>query len=539
MGIPAYYSYLIKNFKKIIVKKERLNKNVHNFYLDSNSIIYNCLATLKEVKKNEIVNILIKEVCLQIDKYIKDVAPKKLVYISFDGVAPVAKLKQQKERRFKSKIIAELVADCIKEQTGVYPESKQDEVFDRTCITPGTEFMNKLNLQIKYHFRTPIPYKVNQIIVSGSDEPGEGEHKIFEYIRDNSTKILNDKTVIYGLDADLIMLTINHLQYNNNMYLFRETPDFIKSIDKSLDPNCLYMIDIPQFKDNMVLYLNNDIEPKTVIEKNRVFDYIFLCFLLGNDFLPHFPALNIRNNGMDIVLETYRNVIGNKCKNLVNNNKIIWKNVRLLIQELGKNEQDNIIQEYKIRNKMEKRDIPFDDKTSKFDKEMLYAPSKERQVEKYINPFDDYWEARYYDMLIDIHYKDEEAMKKLSLNYLEGLEWTFKYYSSGCVDWRWCYKYHYPPLLKDLLKYIPYFDEDLIDVKEKLPVTELVQLSYVLPKNSLYLLPRKIEHKLLSQYESNYKMDYEFQWAFCKYFWECHVDFPDVSVEQIEDIVNL
>ena len=97
MGIPAYYSYLIKNFKKIIVKKERLNKKVQNFYLDSNSIIYNCLATLKEVKKHEIVNILIKEVCLQIDKYIKDVGPNKLVYISFDGVAPVAKLKQQKE----------------------------------------------------------------------------------------------------------------------------------------------------------------------------------------------------------------------------------------------------------------------------------------------------------------------------------------------------------------------------------------------------------------------------------------------------------
>ena len=165
--------------------------------------------------------------------------------------------------------------------------------WDSTAITPGTEFMNKLNLQIKYHFRTPTPYKVKQIIVSGSDQPGEGEHKIFEYIRDNSINLLNDKTVIYGLDADLIMLTINHLQYNNNMYLFRETPDFIKSIDKSLDPNCLYMIDIPQFKDNMVLYLNNDIEPKTTIEKNRVFDYIFLCFLLGNDFLPHFPALNI------------------------------------------------------------------------------------------------------------------------------------------------------------------------------------------------------------------------------------------------------
>ena len=530
MGIPSYFSYVIKNYPNILkkFKKNFSQKEVlfNNLFLDSNSIIYDSMREIEYKNNDDFERKLISAVCKKIEDYIQQISPNQVVYIAFDGVAPVAKLNQQKNRRYKSWFINNY-------------DSNDDKKWDSTAITPGTEFMNKLNLQIKYHFRTPIPYKVKQIIVSGSDEPGEGEHKIFEYIRNNSTKLLNDKTVIYGLDADLIMLTINHLQYNTNMFLFRETPDFIKSIDKSLDPNCLYMIDIPQFKDNMVLYLNNDVEPTTNIEKNRVFDYIFLCFLLGNDFLPHFPALNIRTNGMDVVLETYRNVIGNKCKNLVNNNKIIWKNVRLLIQELGKNEQDNIIQEYKIRNKMEKRNIPFDDKTSKFDKEMLYAPSKERQVEKYINPYDDYWEARYYDMLLDIHYKDEEAMKQLSLNYLEGLEWTFKYYSSGCVDWRWCYKYHYPPLLKDLLKYIPYFDEDLIDVKEKLPVTEIVQLSYVLPKNSLYLLPRKIETKLLSQYESNYKMDYEFQWAFCKYFWECHVDFPDVSVEQIEDVVNL
>jgi len=88
--------------------------------------------------------------------------------------------------------------------------------------------MNKLNLQIKYHFRTPIPYKVKNIVVSGSDIPGEGEHKVFEYIREHN-EIEDQKTVIYGLDADLIMLTINNLSYCKNMYLFRETPDFFKS----------------------------------------------------------------------------------------------------------------------------------------------------------------------------------------------------------------------------------------------------------------------------------------------------------------------
>ena len=60
---------------------------------------------------------------------------------------------------------------------------------------------------------------------------GEGEHKIYEYIRTNSEYHKDSTTVIYGLDADLIMLTLNHLKYCNNMFLFRETPHFISHID--------------------------------------------------------------------------------------------------------------------------------------------------------------------------------------------------------------------------------------------------------------------------------------------------------------------
>ena len=196
-------------------------------------------------------------------------------------------------------------------------------------------------------------FNVKKIVVSGSDLEGEGEHKIFDYIRNNSD-IKSDETVIYGLDADLIMLTINNLSYCDKMYLFRETPDFIRSIDKSLDPNYLYVIDIPLFKNQLTYYLNNDKEAKTENEKNKVYDYIFLCFMLGNDFLPHFPALNIRTNGITILLETYRNILGNKSKNIIENGNIIWKNFRLLIKELSDNEEENIQYEYKLRNRMEK-----------------------------------------------------------------------------------------------------------------------------------------------------------------------------------------
>ena len=520
MGIPAYFSYIIKNYPNILQKFQR-KRVINNLFLDSNSIIYDTMRTIEYTNNdNEFEQKLINAVCKKIETYIQQISPTRVVYIAFDGVAPVAKLNQQKNRRYKSWFM------------GQY-ETVNTPQWNSTAITPGTEFMNKLNLQARYHFRKPSSFKVNNIVVSGSDAPGEGEHKIFEYIRENKAELKDTRSVIYGLDADLIMLTMNHLQYCENMYLFRETPEFIKSIDNTLDPNHLYVIDIPEFKNNLVCYLNNDVTPETDMEKNRVFDYIFLCFLLGNDFLPHFPAINIRTGGMDILMETYRNVLGNCKKNIIVGGKIVWKNLRLLINELSKHEDTHIQNDYQSRNKQGKRPIRVDENASKFDKELLHAPLKERQVEKYINPNDKYWEARYYDMLFDIDINDEHR-KTISLNYLEGLEWTWKYYSSGCVDWRWSYNYHYPPLLKDLLKYVPYFDTELIEPQPCNPVTDKVQLSYVLPRHSLNLLPKKIENRLLQEYGHLYRTDYEFKWAYCKYFWECHVGFPNVSIDDLE-----
>ena len=56
------------------------------------------------------------------------------------------------------------------------------------------------------------------------------------------------------------------------------------------------------------------------------------------------------------------------------------------------------------------------------------------------------WQKRYYEtylvMMIVIYFK-----KQASLNYMEGLEWVMNYYTTGCIDWRWTYKYNYPPLL--------------------------------------------------------------------------------------------
>ena len=97
--------------------------------------------------------------------------------------------------------------------------------------------MKNLDEKIAKEFSNPSLFNLNEIIISGSNIHGEGEHKIFKYIRDYPEKHNGQNTIIYGLDADLIMLSINHLPISPNIYLFRETPEFIKSINSELEPN--------------------------------------------------------------------------------------------------------------------------------------------------------------------------------------------------------------------------------------------------------------------------------------------------------------
>ena len=92
--------------------------------------------------------------------------------------------------------------------------------------------MEKLSVFLTNHL-TNLGNIVSEIIVSPPNEPGEGEHKIFEYIRQNKDYHQSSKTAIYGLDADLLMLTLNHLRCAEQLYLFRETPHFIKTIDST------------------------------------------------------------------------------------------------------------------------------------------------------------------------------------------------------------------------------------------------------------------------------------------------------------------
>jgi 5'-3' exonuclease len=528
MGIPSYFSYIVKNHTTLIKKITNTNIKVNNFYLDCNSIIYDCVHGINFATiTNSDFDAIIYAVCNKIDEYILLIKPDNKIYIAFDGVAPVAKLDQQRSRRYKS-----LYQNKISKS--IFKDTKADP-WNTTAITPGTQFMNKLNEYIMKKYVNISNCGV-KIIISASNNYGEGEHKLFQHIRD-FPEHANQITVIYGLDADLIMLSINHLPICKQIYLFRETPHFIKSIQVDFEPNESYIIDIPELAKVITIDMNNGEELTNKQQKNRIYDYIFLCFFLGNDFMPHFPSVNIRTGGVDKMLSAYKSTIGNTNENLTDGIIIFWKNVKKLVQYLALQEEENLQKEIKLRNKYDYHNIPnetMEDVWKKFESTPIYN----RNLEKFINVSKPGWEKRYYKCLFDVEI-DDLRRKQICINYLEGLEWTMKYYTSGCPNWRWSYHYHYPPLLSDLLEHIPYFETEFIKNVSPCPVSELVQLCYVLPKQSLSLLPKKLYDNLVKHHLEWYNSDCEFIWAFCKYFWESHVKLPNIDINELETFIQL
>ena len=191
----------------------------------------------------------------------------------------------------------------------------------------------------------------------------------------------------------------------------------------------------------------------------------------------------------------------------------------------------------KIRNKMEKK-IKLNISNFKTVEEKLMAtPILDRKVEKYINIGEIGWQERYYLELFKLEINDVRR-QQICINYLEGLEWNIKYYTNDCPDWKWKYNYKYPPLLQDLIKYIPYFDTTLIKHNVNEPISPLTQLCYVLPGSSLNLLPTKLHKLLVEEHKDKYPEYPKFCWTFCKYFWESHALLPKFTLDELDNLVK-
>jgi len=479
MGIPSYFSQIIRKYAKILKNINQVNDNkedrLTHLYMDCNSIIYDSYHDISDeydIENNsEFEKKLIHETAKRIDKYIKYIKPTELVYVSFDGVAPLAKMVQQRRRRYINKFIANIE----------YEDGKTKKVVWDTCnITPGTDFMKKLSNYMYYYFGcSEMKYNVNQVIVSCSDKQGEGEHKLFSHIRNND--LLHANVAVYGLDADLIMLSIFHLKQCRRIYVCREAPEFLKSsipVDVNIGDDESYFVDINCLGECILNELGCEEGPDPT--KSRLNDYVFLCFLLGNDFLPHFVCLDIRENGMDILINAYKSCVLRGVWLLCSVLGVNWCSVCVLMLELCGVESGVWCKRLSNVPRVVS---------------LLNVPRVYGVVERYIG-MSCGWESRYYKML----FARDVSLREISVNYVEGLEWVYKYYTGDCVDWRWRYRYNYAPLLVDCKKWLPTEQKELCREKRE-ALSEKEALKYVMP-------PENVSGP--------------FEWAFCRYFWECH-----------------
>ncbi len=501
MGIPSYFKRLLQTKKTILLRE--IPTEAHALAIDFNCIVYTCMRSPEigaypgqddEEKHLAWESSLLQNVCHTLKEIHESAKKPKQVFVAVDGVVPMAKIRQQRMRRFKSVWWAEKELEM-----GV--RTREVPRWDTNAITPGTAFMRSLNFKIGSYC------KQQGWQFSSSDEPGEGEHKLIQWLRKNQA-IQN--TVIFGLDADLILLSMLFAEQNaKQVWLMREKTEF-----QDAGANCKYMyMDVCQLLTSLLPK-----EPRLPL----LLDYVAGMSLLGNDFLPHGLTLKIKDDGHERLLELLRD-LHDKNMWLVENETINLDSLKILMGELMKTEEEDMmrsihkkhmIKPMAPRNEVEKQMLPVQSLPLEWKAEQIFGTSKKLHED---------WRQTYRG------YTPVEACS----SYVYGLQWILDYYLGKPVIKSWYFVPHLPPLATDLYQYL-----DGCRVKRFTPPTPIdilpeEQLAMVLPMESWHLVQNpslRILPTLLPQF---WPSSFGFLSLGRYWMWECEADIPILTPGRI------
>lgn len=542
MGLPGYYSNLLKKYRsKLLINTITQPKYL---FIDANCLFHpECFAVLADNPDDDydtLIQKMFERITQYIDYLIEYSNPSELVFIGVDGVAPFAKIMQQRKRRYKTDYDNKLKSK-IKEKYGIVEKS----IWSNICITPGTKFMEKLHNHIEKYIENKKKNSCLKFIYSSFHSAGEGEHKILQFIKNNITD--NDNIVIYGLDADLIFLAL--ASGKDNIYLLREKSHFEqKSVDeKSIKKELIYA-SMNETKESILV----EMKEKTFYQKwDYINDYIFICFFLGNDFLPHFPTIDIHQKGLDTLMNSYSYAFSkSNYKSLitVKDSKVIINQdfLDLFLYGLGSKEQKFFDNYHYYKNQNEQKKKEQKDKnigcnfTDKYKQEILNLERMESELvdmTDYINlgiGNKDEWKNRYYEY----HFKvlnAKEIIDKLCGDYMYGLKWVCEYYFLKCSDWQWGYQHIVAPFISDLYNYKITSTPDKLPEKKNLPID--AQLLCVIPPTYIEYLP-KCSRKVMKKSDASYMFPSEFNidTQYKTKFFECTVIVPNIDLEILDEV---
>lgn len=481
--------------------------NIDNFFIDANGIFHVSAQKIfkygayKEPKRllrsskygikklsnnsihnNDLKKLVYKDVCETIVKLVDVVGPKKRVFIAVDGIAPQAKQKQQRQRRFKSAM----------------ENANNDSPFDQNSITPGTLFMDHLTKYIDWYIKnklnTDTKWKNLEIIFSNEKVPGEGESKLFNYIR--KLNLRDESYCIHGLDSDLIMLCL--ATGLDKIYLLRE--------DQFDDNNEFFLIDIGYAQNKLEDMMHWGVSDKKFKRNYMLNDFILISFLIGNDFLPQMPSIEVWNRGLDMMIFIYKEVCssyGHLTKIKDGNVIIVKSSMKIFLATLGGFEK--IMIEEKLNSgisyfKDEILEECSERKDENFEVDIdlyrgLYYTHKFSH--NYSHSLEDSKENSHEDTPENSHENTQEipSIENICHSYIEGMNWVLSYYTKGVPDWKWQYKYHYAPFAHHLSKHLKtYKFKPFVQNRPNLPFQQLL---FVLPPKSAYLIPKPLNNLLL------------------------------------------
>lgn len=479
MGIRGLLGILLGGMGMTAIKLIPPTKRsfvVSRMYIDMIQFVYKAIYAVKaeilnrteEAKPDDgLTNdeVIIERTAVLLLQFIREISPREFLGIYFDGIPPLAKVTEQRARRYEMLL--------------------RTDTFNNAKNTVGTAFLRSVVERVMIVLADNASWLPPEIEVSTPSEPGEGEHKLASRIRDHDASLPGAKVIVADDGDVMIMALLNNFR-DCYIYLDHQAPVLRHGL-----------LSIGSVAERIRGRLGDT--------PTAVYDFCLMVILTGgNDFMPRIQAARDRRAILGELLDMYGPVLRGQPLMTNMGREIVWSSVRSLIVQLATNEERNLkrLAEYtkdKLNGKMPALYTrSMDPKTGdikmplfrKAWDDMLYSVpvhmSPHSTSTKFIIP-ESILIPRPTQKEIDADHAFSASL------YLQGLSWTLGYMRTGDGP-DWFYSSAFPPLFGDLSRVMA-SGVDPVQSMRSLPGWQPLPLAVYL----LTILPRSTAQDLFGE----------------------------------------